>query len=415
VRGVTELLTVARIGQHGDGIADTPHGPLYIPYALPGETVAVEPEPGHTDRRRLLRIAAPSPERIGPICPHFGICGGCAVQHWREDRYRAWKRDLVVMALSQAGLDTPVEDLIDAHGVGRRRAVLHTRHTTHNVLAVGFSARRAHRIVAIDRCPIFAPAMQGTVEAAWAIAEALAPAKKPLDIHVTAANEGLDIDVRGSGPLRPDHVAALARIAAERRLARITRHGEMVAQPIAPTITIGGARVPLPPGAFLQPTEAGEAALARLVAENMQGARSILDLFCGIGPFALRLADQARVAAADCSESAIAALARAAATTPGLKPVGTHVRDLFRRPFAEGEFASYEAVVFDPPRQGAQAQAREIAASKAPVVVSVSCNPATFVRDARILVDGGYRLTRVTPVDQFRYSPHVEIVARLER
>jgi 23S rRNA (uracil1939-C5)-methyltransferase len=337
------------------------------------------------------------------------------VQHWRTDRYRAWKRDLVVTALAQNGLDAAVEDLIDAHGAGRRRAVLHARRGEHDVLAVGFAARRAHHIVAIDRCPILAPAMHGTIETAWAIGEALDPAGKPLDIHVTAASEGLDVDVRGSGPLRPAQAGALARIAAERRLARITRHGEIIAQPVAPTIMIGRAQVTLPPGAFLQPTEAGESALAALVAENTEGARSVVDLFSGIGPFALRLAERTRVAAADSSPPAIAALARAAATTSGLKPVDAQVRDLFRRPFVAAELTRFDAVVFDPPRQGAQAQAQALAASRIPLVVAVSCNPSTFVRDVRILVDGGYRLTRVTPVDQFRYSQHVEIVARLER
>lgn len=403
------------MGHLGDGIVDTPDGPLYIPYALPNEIVEVEPDPRHPDRRNLLHVEATSQDRVAPICQHFGTCGGCAVQHWRDDRYRVWKRDLVVAALAQSGLDAPVDDLIDAHGAGRRRAVLHARRATHDVLAVGFAARRAHRIIAIDRCPILAPAMQGTVEAAWAIAEALDPARKPLDIHVTAANEGLDIDVRGSGPLRPVHAAALARIAAEHRLARVTRHGEIVAQTIAPTVAVGRARVGLPPAAFLQPTAAGEAALAELVAAGVNGARSIVDMFCGIGAFALRLAERARVAAADSAEPAIAALARAAAATSGLKPVEAQVRDLFRRPFVAAELARVDAIVFDPPRQGAQVQAQAIAVSRVPVVIAVSCNPATFVQDAGILVEGGYRLTKVTPVDQFRHSPHVEIVARLER
>jgi 23S rRNA (uracil1939-C5)-methyltransferase len=412
---VVKRLRITHVGHLGDGIADTPGRLLYVPYALPGETVDVEPEPEHPDRLNLLHVDTPSPDRIAPICPHFGTCGGCAVQHWRGERYGAWKRDLVLTALAQGGIDAPVDELIDAHGAGRRRAVLHARRGTHDVLAVGFAARRAHRIVAIDGCPIFAPQMHGTIEAAWAIAQALDPARKPLDIHVTAANEGLDIDVRGSGPLRPAHAAALAGIAAERRLARITRHGEIIAQAVAPTLRIGRARVPLPPGAFLQPTTAGEAALADLVLENTQGTRNIVDLFSGIGPFALRLAERARVAAADSSEPAIASLSRAAATTSGLKPIDAHVRDLFRRPLVASELARYDAAVFDPPRQGAQAQAAALAASRVPLVIAVSCNAATFVRDAQILLAGGYRLTRVTPVDQFRYSPHVEIVARLTR
>jgi 23S rRNA (uracil1939-C5)-methyltransferase len=404
-----------RVGHRGDGVAETPDGPLYVPYALPGETVEVEPEAGHPDRRQLVRIAATSAERIAPVCRHFGTCGGCAVQHWAAAPYQAWKRGLVVEALAQAGIETPVAPLVDAHGAGRRRAVLHARRGTHDVLAVGFAAARAHRIVAIDECPILAPAMDGVITAAWAIAEALQPLRKPLDIQATAANEGLDIDVRGSGALAPPQSAALARVATAHKLARITRHGEIVAQPVAPTVTIGRARVPLPPGAFLQPTEAGESALAALVAEGVGKARAIADLFCGIGPFALQLAERARVAAFDSDAAAVASLTRAVAGTSGLKPVEAQARDLFRRPLVAPELGRFDAVVFDPPRQGAQAQAQALAASKVATVVAVSCNPATFARDAKILIDGGYRLTRVTPIDQFRYSPHVEIVGWLAR
>jgi 23S rRNA (uracil1939-C5)-methyltransferase len=404
-----------RVGHRGDGVADTPDGPLYVPYALPGETVEAEPEAGHPDRRQLVRIATTSAERTRPICRHFGTCGGCAVQHWAAPPYQAWKRNLVVEALAQAGIDTPVAPLVDAHGAGRRRAVLHARRGTHDVLAVGFAAARAHRIVAIDECPILAPAMDGVIPAAWAIAEALQPLRKPLDIQATAANEGLDIDVRGSGALAPPQTAALARVAAAHKLARITRHGEIVAQPVTPTVTVGRARVPLPPGAFLQPTEAGEAALAALVVEGGGKARAIADLFCGIGPFALRLAERARVAAFDSDAAAVTALTRAVAGTSGLKPVEAQARDLFRRPLVASELNRFDAAVFDPPRQGAQAQAQALAASKVATVVAVSCNPATFARDVKILIDGGYRLTRVTPIDQFRYSPHVEIVGWLAR
>jgi 23S rRNA (uracil1939-C5)-methyltransferase len=412
---MVERLLIDRIGHRGDGVTDTPAGLVYVPYTLPGETAEVEAWPGHPDRRQLIRIAAASPERIAPICPHFGACGGCAIQHWQTARYRAWKRELVVEALRQAGLDAPVDDLIDAHGEGRRRAVFHARRGTRDILEVGFSALRAHRVVAMDRCPILAPALDGALKAAWEIAEALSGARKPLDIQATATETGLDMDVRGSGSLTADRSAALARVAQRHHLARLTRHGELVAQRATPTVAIGRARVALPPGAFLQATSAGETELARLVLEHCAGAKTIADLFAGLGPFALRLAERARVTAADSGADAIAALQRAAATTPGLKPVDAQVRDLFHRPFVAIELKPFDCVVFDPPRQGADAQARALAASAVPRVVAVSCNPATFARDARILVDGGFRLLRVTPVDQFRYSAHVEIVALLER
>jgi 23S rRNA (uracil1939-C5)-methyltransferase len=239
--------------------------------------------------------------------------------------------------------------------------------------------------------------------------------RKPLDIQFTATETGLDVDVRGSGTLSAASTAALARLAEHHRLARLTRHGEAVFQRATPTMQIGRAQVALPPGAFLQATTAGEAALARLVEEHCRSAVRIADLFSGVGPFALRLAERARVTVADSDKEAIAALKRAAETTQGLKPVDAQVRDLFRRPLTPAELDAHDCVVFDPPRQGAHQQAKDIAVSAVPVVVAVSCNPATFARDARILTDGGYRLERVTPVDQFLYSPHVELVALLRR
>jgi 23S rRNA (uracil1939-C5)-methyltransferase len=414
---VVERLAIVRIGRRGDGIAQTPAGPIYVPYTLPGETAEVDEWPGHPDRRHLLKIEAASRERIAPICPHFGTCGGCALQHWAATRYRDWKRGLVVEALAEAGFATAgvvVDPLIDAHGEGRRRAVFHAWRRGHDVLEVGFAALRAHHVVAIDRCPVLAPSLNGAIEAAWAIAEALAAEGKPLDIQVTASDAGLDVDVRGSGPLKPARMTELARLAELHRLARLTRHGETVAQRAPPNVTMGRARVMLPPGAFLQATAAGEAALAALVLEHCATAKSVGDLFAGVGPFALRLAESAKVMAADNDQDAVAAL-QGAAKTPRLKPITAERRDLFTRPYQAKELARLDAVVFDPPRQGAQAQARELAAGQVPIVVAVSCNSLTFARDARTLADGGYRLTRVTPVDQFLYSAHVELVARFEK
>jgi len=411
---VTERLVISHLGHRGDGVVDTAAEPVYVPYTLPGETVTVELVPKHPDRRHLVRVESPSPDRIAPICPHFGICGGCAVQHWVWERYRTWKRELVVTALAQAGFAAEVDDLVDAHGEGRRRAVFHARRGTRDILEVGFATLRSHDVVGIDRCPVLGPGMVGAIEAAWAIAEVLKPMRKPLDIHATATDAGLDVDVRGSGPLTAAHGLALARLAETHRLARITRHGEMIVQRAAPTLRIGRATLSLPPGAFLQATSEGEAVLARLVAAHVAGAKAVADLFAGVGPFALRLAEAARVTAVDADAPALAALKRAAAA-PGLKPVVTEARDLFRRPLVPSELKGFGAVVFDPPRQGAEAQARALAQGTVPVIVGVSCNPATFARDARLLVDGGYRLTRVTPVDQFRYTPHVELVARFAR
>jgi 23S rRNA (uracil1939-C5)-methyltransferase len=412
---MTEQLTIQRLGHRGDGVADTNTGPVFVSYTLPGETVTVERIEGHPDRRHLLHVDKPSHERATPICKHFGVCGGCAMQHWSLAEYHVWKRGLVAEALAHANLIAPVDTLIDAHGQGRRRAVFHARRGGKDILEVGFTAPRAHHIVAIDSCPVLSKGLDGAIEAAWAVAEILKPTDKPLDIHVTATDTGIDIDVRGSGPLTSQRTGVLARLVEKHKLARLTRHGELVAQGSAPTLKIGKAHVLLPPGAFLQATVEGEATLAKLVLQHAGKAKRVADLFAGIGTFALRLAEQASVSAVDNEAPAIKALERAASTTAGLKRVEGQARDLFRRPLMAAELKNFDAVVFDPPRQGAEAQTRELAKSKVPVIVAVSCDATTFARDARVLVDGGYKLVGVTPVDQFRYSHHVELVAKFER
>jgi 23S rRNA (uracil1939-C5)-methyltransferase len=410
---VAERLTIARLGHRGDGIADTHMGPAYVPYALPGETVSVEALPGSPDRRQLLAVEIESPERVAPVSPFFGTCGGCSLQHWALPKQQEWKRRRVLDALAAVGIDANVAPTIDAHGDGRRRIVLHARRQN-GVLQVGFAAARSHAIVPIDHCPILAPKMSGAIGAARAIAQIIG-GSKPLDIQITASDTGLDVDVRGSGTLNATATTALAKVAEAHKLARITRHGEMVTQRPPPMLTIGGVAVLLPAGVFLQATAAAENTLAALVLEYAGNAKNVTDLFCGIGPFALRLAKKARVTAADSDQAAVEALKRAGAGARGLKPVTVQARDLFRRPFVPVELKTFDAVVFDPPRQGAQAQAKELAASKVPLVIAVSCDAEAFARDARMLIDGGYNLDGVTPVDQFRYSAHIEIVARFRK
>lgn len=411
-----ERLVIDHVGHRGDGVATVGGESVYVPYTLSGETVEAAPVPGHhPDRRRLVAVEKASPERIAPFCPHFGVCGGCAIQHWETERYRAWKRDIVVTTLAQDGIACEVAPLVDAHGAGRRRITLHARMGTHEVLKVGFAAVSSHDIVPIDRCPILDPHLDGAVEAAWAVAEPLIGVGKPLDIQVTATAVGLDVDVRGSGPVSTKLIGKLSEVAKQHGLARLTRHGELVLMRTTPVITVGTAQVALPPGSFLQATVAGEETLAALVVDHCKRAKHVADLFCGVGPFALRLAEKSRVTAFDSDAGSIAALQAAVKATPGLKPLKAEMRDLFRRPLVPQELRDYDTVVFDPPRQGAQAVATHLASSKIPTVVAVSCNVATFARDAKILIDGGYKIDGVTPVDQFRHTPHVELVARFRR
>ncbi len=412
---MVERLVIDHVGHRGDGVAFADGQTLFVPYALGGETVEVEPVADHPDRRQLSRIERASPQRIAPFCQYFGGCGGCAIQHWEPQAYRAWKRQIVIDTLAHAGIECVVHELVDAHGAGRRRITVHARRGSDGELRTGFAAANSHAIVAIEDCPILDPALHGALDAARALADVLKPAGKPLDIQLTAASCGLDVDVRGSGPLPSRMIAALSEVAERHRLARLTRHGELVLMRNPPAITIGTARVTLPPGSFLQATAAGEEALAALVGEHGRRARHIADLFCGVGPFALRLAAKSRISAFDSDAGAVTALQKAATSTPGLKPIRAETRDLFRRPLMPQELRDYDAVVFDPPRQGAQAQVRQLALSKIPVVVAVSCNVATFARDARILIDGGYGIESVTPVDQFRHTPHVELVARFAK
>lgn len=412
---MAESLLIDHVGHRGDGVAFIAGQAIFVPRALAGEEVMVDPVPGQPDRRQLLDVTRPSLDRIAPFCPHFGQCGGCAIQHWQPQAYRTWKRQLVVDTLRQAGLDCAVNDLVDAHGAGRRRLVAHARRGQQGHLRVGFAAGGSHEIVAIERCPILDPALDGAFEVARALANALGSVGKPLDIQITATANGIDIDVRGSGPLAAPAMVELSNLAARHRIARLTRHGELVVMHNAPVIRMGPADVTLPPGSFLQATTAGEEALAALVSAHCKGAKHIADLFCGVGPFSLRLAERARVTACDSDAGAVAALQKAVTATRGLKPVKASVRDLFRRPLVPQELREFDAIVFDPPRQGAQAQVKQLASSKVPVIIAVSCNAATFARDARVLIDGGYRCEDVTPVDQFRHTPHIELVARFTR
>jgi 23S rRNA (uracil1939-C5)-methyltransferase len=412
---VVERLIIDHVGHRGDGVAFAGGQTVFVPYTLDGETVDAEPVANHPDRRLLSRIEHASAARIAPFCKYFGACGGCAIQHWQPEAYRAWKRGIVVDTLAHAGIECEVDALIDAHGAGRRRITVHARRGADGELRVGFAAASSHAIVAIDDCPILDPGLRGALDAARALAEVLKPTTKPLDIQITATSSGLDIDVRGSGPLPSAMIATLSRMAEQHRLARLTRHGELVLMRTPPVIAIGTARVTLPPGSFLQATAAGEEALAALVTAHCNRAKHIADLFCGCGPFALRLAAKSRISAFDSDAGAVTTLQKAATATSGLKPVKAQTRDLFRRPLMPQELRDYDTVVFDPPRQGAQAQVQQLAASKIPVVVAVSCNVATFARDARILIEGGYKIDGVTPVDQFRHTPHVELVARFKR
>lgn len=392
---------IQSIGQHGDGVAEIGGERVFVPFTLPGERVAVAMD---GERGTLLRVIAASHERVDAPCLHFGSCGGCSLQHMSRESYAGFKRSLVEIALQHAEVETVVRPLLDATGAGRRRATLHVRKA-----GAGYMRAKSHEVLDIDACPILVPVLSKN---APRIAGALQPLAGDSDVGFTATDTGLDLSVKSERKLKPVQLAEFARTW---KLARLTFNGDAVFMAQPPAIKMGKGMVEIPPASFLQATEAAEATLARLVQEGVGKARMVADLFCGVGPFALRMAETARVFAADSDRPGIAALQKAVNHTQGLKLVEAKVRDLFRDPLAPVELERFDAVVFDPPRAGAEAQAKELARSKVKTVVAVSCEPKTFARDAAILIAGGYRIESVTPVDQFAWSTHVEVVGVFRR
>ena len=407
-------VVIGAVGAHGDGVAP---GPVYVPLTLPGERVRARVE---GERAALLEVLQASPERVAPVSPHYGACGGCALQHWAHAPYLAWKVEQVRLALARERIETAFEPPFAAAPGSRRRLALHARRGAGGTARLGFKARRSWDLVDVAVCPVADDRLVAAFPALRRLATPfLEHPKSAPTLHVTLTETGLDVDVTGverrSTGLSADALMRAAQAAGEGDLARVTLSGEIVYQARQPVVAFGRARVALPPGGFLQAVAAAEAAMAEAAVEAVRGARRTADLFCGAGAFTFRLAEVAPVLAADSAEAAIRALNVAIGATPGLKPIAAEARDLFRRPYAAAELKGIDAVVFDPPRAGAQAQAQEIARSGVAIAVGVSCNPATFARDARILVDGGFTLARVKPVDQFLWSAHMELVGVFTR
>lgn len=412
-------LQVESLGGEGDGVVHLPDGGvLHLVGALPGETVRLRAGP---EGPVLDEILLASPDRTTPPCPHFGACGGCALQHLEESAALDWKVERLRATLALERLETEILPVVRTVPGGRRRAALHVRRGTSKAEArIGFKARRSWNLVDITECAVLNPAIEHALPSLQRLAAPLLehPRSAPA-LHVTLSDEGLDIDVTGvearSGGLSADARQAVAALAAEAGIARLTLSGEPLFLQRQPTLRIGRARVALPPGAFLQADPAAEAAMVAEACSAVAGARRIADLFCGLGAFTFPLAAIAPVLAADGSGPAVQALAAAVCTAPGLHGITAETRDLFRRPLLASEMKRIDAVVFDPPRAGAIAQSEEIAKSGVARVVGVSCNPATFARDARRLVDGGFRLRSIRPVDQFLWSTHLELVAVFDR
>lgn len=406
-------LEIVRLGAEGDGIAETPEGPLFVPFTLPGERVAAIVE---GDRGRLVSVRHASDDRVQPICHHFQACGGCAAQHMSAETIARWRRETIAEAFRHRGLEVEIAPLFTVPLGSRRRAFLGVeRHA--GAVTIGFREEGRHTLVDMAECPVLAREIVAALPRLTEMAAVAMREEEGGRLVVTRLDAGLDVAFdNGRKDLAPEALAQLAALAGSTGLMRLTVAGEPVVEWASPTLTIGGVAVSYAQGLFVQAAAEAEQRLVELVVAALpRKARRVGDLFSGVGTFVFPLARKVEVSAFDSDRRAIAALTEALRHAQGLKPVAARQRDLFREPLSRKELDGFDMVVLDPPRAGAKAQAEALAKSDVPVVVAVSCNPATLARDARILVDGGYGLGPVTPIDQFLFSAHVEAVVVLRR
>ena len=391
-------LTRQAVGRAEDG--------TLVPRTLPGELVEVADD--------SVRVIEPSTDRVAAPCKHYRSCGGCALQHASDDFVARWKADVVRNAFSAQGLTAEIAEVVTSPPETRRRAKFSGRRTKKGAL-VGFHTRASDQIVAVPDCLVLRPRLRELIPALEELTREGASRKAELSLTVTDSANGADVLVAGGLPLDGPRRMALAAWAERHGIARLTWEDEPVTARSAPAQTFGPARVTPPPGAFLQATAEGEEALVSAVIAALDGASRVLDLFAGSGTFSFPLARSAAVHAVEGEAEMIGALQAAARHASGLRPITAEVRDLFRRPLEGTELKGFDGAVIDPPRAGAAAQVAALAEAGPPVVAMVSCNPASFARDAAVLCRAGYAMGPVTVVDQFRWSSHVETVARFSR
>ncbi|ARJ68732.1 class I SAM-dependent RNA methyltransferase [Paracoccus contaminans] len=404
------LWQVERLGRRGDGVAVAAEARALAPLTLPGEQIEGEAAEG---RIASPRIVTPSPDRVRAPCPHYRACGGCSLMHASDGFVAGWKAGVVEQALAAQGLCASVAAVRTSPPRSRRRAVLSGRRTKKGAL-VGFHARASDVVVDMAECLVIRPAILAAVPDLRRLVALGGSRAGELSLAVTETPAGLDIAVRGGKPMTPDLLAGLSALAEAADWARLDWDGQaLLRRP--PALAMGRAQVVPPPGGFLQATIQGQAALLAAVRRAVGGAARIADLYAGAGTFALPLAEAAEIHAVEGLAAPLAALDAGWRAAPGLRRVTTQQRDLSRRPLLADELARFDAAVIDPPRAGAEAQARALAASAVQSVAWVACDPVTFARDARIMAGGGWRIGRLEVVDQFRWSPHVELAAHFTR
>ena len=406
----TERFEISYMGSQGDGVVEDPGGSIYISYSLPGEVVLAQRQGSKTE---LIEILCPSEARVEPVCSHFGACGGCKLQHMEHDKYLSFKSEKIEGALQKRGIDFNVNSIWSV-GDGHRRRVVFAASLRNNSIAFGFHKYRSKEIEDLVECPILMARINSNLGELRTLVSLFLKRKGSAKITVVDCADGLDVMIEGG------HVDVglkiLERIAHACKNASVGRlivDGEIMFQKGEMEVVLSGVSVPLPPGVFLQACADAQEHMSRLIQGWLVDCSKVVDLFSGIGAFSFALAGGARVHAVDSSEKALKSLTAGSARVQGLKPLTVQVRDLFDHPLSASELSKYDGVVFDPPRAGAIAQVHEIAISKIPHVVAVSCNPNTLARDLRVLIDGGYELVELYGIDQFVYSPHIEVIAYL--
>jgi 23S rRNA (uracil1939-C5)-methyltransferase len=386
---------VVRIAARGDGI--TASG-LHVPFGVPGDSVAAD--------GTLIE----GPHHQVPPCRHFPECGGCQLQHVDDEAYRGYLVSRVETALAQHDLKTQLREPHLSPPNSRRRASLRALRLGTRAI-IGFNAAKSHRIVDMHEDYVLRPELVALIESLRDVLGEILQPKRAGEVQLILVDQGVDLMLKGVRPEGYEAMEVLTAFCERHRLARLSiDHGvgpETLYEPVPATVTLSGIAVQFPTGGFLQATEDGEAALVNCVREAVGGAQKVADLFAGFGTFALALSG--KVYAAEASRDAVLALKRSAPT------FAVEHRDLYRRPLDLNELKNFDAVVLDPPRAGAEEQVTALAGSDVQKIAYVSCNPATFARDSKLLVGGGYNLDWIRPVGQFRWSTHVELAAAFSR
>ena len=413
-------LDILEVGARGDGVADLEGKRFFVPYCLPAETVEAEPldKRGDGTACDLVEVLAPSRHRVPAPCLHFGTCGGCALQHWRRDVYTGWKSDLIAKALAQRGVKAPTfEAPVTCEPGERRRADIVLRCQGKRILA-GYHERGSQNVVDVGTCVVARPKINTAIAALRLAIKAILRDGTSADAVVNETDTGLDVLIR---PHRKFELTLAIRetliaLAESADIARVSWGDRATAEPVivrrTPQLILGDVTIEPPPGAFLQATKRAELVMRAGVTAWLGEAARTADLFAGIG--ALSLGKPGKLSLFEYDRSSVAAV-DATARKLGGNRVTVQLRDLFRRPLSTKELDAFDAIVLDPPRAGAAAQCAELAASKVKRVVYGSCDPGSFARDVRTLQDGGYRLEKLMPIDQFLWSAHVELIALLTK